>query len=287
MKDVPSKEIRVGGLTIGGDSGLVLIAGPCVIEGKQMVHDLAGRLKEIAAEAGIPLIFKASYDKANRTSLHSYRGPGLHEGLEILMRVKRNFGIPVLADVHRFEEIESAAEVLDIIQIPAFLCRQTDFLLEVARAGRPVNLKKGQFLSPHDVAPAVKKIVSTGNPDVLVTERGTVFGYNNLVVDMRSLVILHEMGCPVVFDATHSVQLPGGQGSASGGERKYVPPLARAAAAAGIDAVFMEVHQDPDRALCDGPNSLKLSDLGPLLRQLLHIAKHRSGTMGGGADAGP
>lgn len=266
-----TREIKVGSVSLGGGNPLVLIAGPCVIEGKKEAFAAAERLKAIASEAGIPLVFKASYDKANRTSLNSYRGPGMKQGLDILKGIKDAFNLPVLSDVHRFEEIGPAAEVLDVLQVPAFLCRQTDFIIEVARAGKTVNIKKGQFLAPHDIIPVIGKAVSTGNRNVMVTERGSCFGYNNLVVDMRGLVIMRAMGYPVVFDATHSVQLPGGQGTASGGDRQFVAPLARAAVAAGIDALFLEVHEDPDAALCDGPNSVLMSDLPELLRHIMNI----------------
>jgi 2-dehydro-3-deoxyphosphooctonate aldolase (KDO 8-P synthase) len=239
-----------------------------VIDTEQEALDHAGRLKEIAAKAGVPLIYKSSYDKANRTSKDSFRGPGLERGLEILARVKRATGLPVLSDVHRHEEIRHAAEVLDVLQIPAFLCRQTDFVYDVARAGKPVNVKKGQFLAPDDIRHAVEKARSAGNDQVCVTERGTTFGYHNLVVDMRGLAIMRQYGAPVVFDATHSVQLPGGAGHASGGQREFAPLLARAAVSVGVDAVFMEVHEDPDRAKSDGPNSIPLSWLPRLFDEL-------------------
>jgi 2-dehydro-3-deoxyphosphooctonate aldolase (KDO 8-P synthase) len=268
-----TREVKAGSVAMGGENSLVLIAGPCVIEGKQAAFATAERLKKIADTAGMPLIFKASYDKANRTSLNSYRGPGLKQGLEILKGIKDAFNLPVLSDVHRFEEIGPAADVLDVLQVPAFLCRQTDFIIEVARAGKTINIKKGQFLAPRDIMPLIEKAVSTGNRNIMVTERGACFGYNNLVVDMRGLVIMRAMGYPVVFDATHSVQLPGAQGTASGGDRQFVAPLARAAAAAGVDALFLEVHENPDAALCDGPNSVLMSDLPELLRQVVTIDK--------------
>lgn len=268
-----TREVQVGPVTMGGGNPLVLIAGPCVIEGKTEAFAAAERLKAIASEAGMPLVFKASYDKANRTSLNSYRGPGLEPGLAILKGIQDRFSLPVLSDVHRFEEIGPAAEVLDVLQVPAFLCRQTDFIIEVARAGKPVNIKKGQFLAPQDMLPVIDKAVSAGNHDIMVTERGACFGYNNLVVDMRGLAIMRAMGYPVVFDATHSVQLPGGQGTASGGDRRFVAPLARAAVAAGVDALFLEVHENPGAALCDGPNSVLMSDLPVLLRQIMDIWK--------------
>ncbi len=265
------KKVTVGGIRIGGGEPFVLIAGPCVIEGERVTRRVAARLKEITAELGIPFIFKSSYDKANRSSLRSYRGPGLDRGLKILKAIREDFGIPVLSDVHRFEEIERAAEVLDVAQIPAFLCRQTDFVVEVARHAKVVNIKKGQFLAPWDVANVVRKVESAGNRNILITERGASFGYNNLVSDMRSIPILRGMGYPVVFDATHSVQLPGGAGEASGGDRAMAVFLARAAAAVGVDALFMEVHPDPDRARCDGPNSLALDSLRGLLETLRGI----------------
>lgn len=274
MKQIQTRQVEAGKIKIGAGNPLVLIAGPCVIEGRQEAYSLAERIKEIALAADVPFIFKASYDKANRTSVNSYRGPGITVGLEVLALIKEELGLPVISDVHRFEEIGPAAEVLDIIQIPAFLCRQTDFVIEVARAGKTVNIKKGQFLAPHDIGFVVEKITASGNHKILLTERGTVFGYNNLVVDMRSLVIMKEQGYPVIFDATHSVQLPGGKGSASGGERKFVAPLAGAAVAVGVDAVFLEIHENPDKALCDGPNSLRLSELALLLNKLVYISKN-------------
>ncbi len=273
MSKIKTRQVEAGNIKIGGENPLILIAGPCVIEGERDTFVMAEKLKEIAHGANVPLIFKASYDKANRTSVNSYRGPGLKAGLEILSCIKEELELPVLSDVHRFEEIGPASEVLDIIQIPAFLCRQTDFLIEAARTGKAVNIKKGQFLAPEDMRFVVEKITYADNHNLLLTERGTTFGYNNLVVDMRSLVIMRELGYPVVFDATHSVQLPGGQGSASGGDRRFVEPLARAAVAAGVDAVFLEIHENPDEALCDGPNSLKLSELGDFIKQIVHYSK--------------
>jgi len=264
-------EIEIGPIRIGGRQPLALIAGPCVIESPEDTLAIAAALKELTTRLAIPFIFKASYDKANRTALSAYRGPGLKDGLAVLARIKRELHVPVLSDVHALNEVAAAAEVLDVIQIPAFLCRQTDLLLAVAATGKPVNVKKGQFLAPWDVANVVEKIISTGNRRVLLTERGVMFGYNNLVVDFRAIPILQQTGCPVVFDATHSVQLPGGAGQSSGGQRQFAPVLARAAVAAGADAVFMEVHPEPDRALCDGPNSLRLDMLPPLLAQLKAI----------------
>lgn len=265
------RQIRIKDIVIGGGAPFVLIAGPCVIEDETKTRETALFLKEITARLPVPFIFKASYDKANRTSLKGFRGPGIEEGLAVLESIRRDFDIPVLSDVHRFEEIERAAEVLDVVQIPAFLCRQTDFVMEVARASRVVNVKKGQFLSPWEVANIVEKVLAAGNENLLITERGTTFGYNNLVADFRSLPILRRMGYPVVFDATHSVQLPGASGTASGGQRSMVPYLARAAAAVGVDGIFMEVHPCPDEALCDGPNSVSLDSLEDLLLTLAEI----------------
>ncbi len=263
--------VEVNGIRFGGGAPFVLIAGPCVIEEEGVTRDIARLLRDLAGELGIPFLFKASYDKANRSAGDSFRGPGMTEGLRILGEIRRDFGCPVLSDVHRFEEIDPAAAVLDVLQIPAFLCRQTDFVMEVARKARVVNVKKGQFLAPWDVANVVEKVRAAGNGRVIVTERGATFGYNNLVADFRALPVIRAMGCPVVFDATHSVQLPGGLGTASGGQREMVPFLARAAAGAGVDGIFMEVHPDPDCALCDGPNSLALGTLRPLLLTLREI----------------
>lgn len=265
--------VKTDNISIGQGSQLVLISGPCVIENYEMTYNIASFLKELTDHLNIPFIFKASYDKANRTSINSYRGPGLADGLDILERIKTELDIAIISDVHTIEEIEDAARILDIIQIPAFLCRQTDFILKVSETGKPINVKKGQFLSPWDVKNIVDKVTSTGNRQVLLTERGTMFGYNNLVVDFRGIKIMQDMGCPVIFDATHSIQLPGGAGSSSGGQREFAPILARAAVAAGVDGLFMEVHPEPDRALCDGPNSLKLDTLEALLSQLMVIRK--------------
>ena len=242
-----------------------------MIESEDACLEVAGRLKELTRSLGIPLIFKSSYDKANRSSLRSYRGPGLRRGLEVLGRIKREMGIPVLSDVHRFEEVQEAAEVLDVLQVPAFLCRQTDFVAAVAGAGKAVNVKKGQFLAPWDMKNVVEKIESAGNRSILLTERGASFGYNNLVADMRALVIMRQTGYPVIYDVTHSLQLPGGLGTSSGGQREYIPPLARAGVAAGVDGLFMEVHPNPPEALCDGPNSQPLKELRPLLEQLMAV----------------
>ncbi|HXY62206.1 MAG TPA: 3-deoxy-8-phosphooctulonate synthase [Nitrospirota bacterium] len=266
-----TKEINIRGVNIGGDKPFVLIAGPCVIESERSTLDAAARLKKITENLDIPFIFKSSYDKANRSSGKSYRGPGLKQGLQILKRVSRELDLPILSDVHRFEEIMPAAEVLDVIQIPAFLCRQTDFVVEVAKTGKVVNIKKGQFLAPWDIKNAAEKAVDAGNDRIIITERGVSFGYNNLIADMRSLPIMRAFGFPVMFDATHSVQLPGAGGTASSGDRKFVPHLTRAAVAVGVDALFMEVHACPDEALCDGPNMLSLDDLPNLLRQAQDI----------------
>ena len=268
-----SKIVKIGNVEIGGKSLLVLISGPCVIEGEEITYQTALFLKELTQRLNIPFIFKSSYDKANRTSKDSYRGPGLKEGLRILKSIKEALKIPVISDVHCVQEVEQAAQVLDIIQIPAFLCRQTDLIYAVADTGLPVNVKKGQFLAPWDVEYIIEKITSRGNENILVTERGSCFGYNNLVVDFRSLVIMRQFGYPVVFDATHSVQLPGGKGRTSGGQREFVPYLARAAVAIGVDALFMEVHKVPEEALCDGPNAWPLEKLEELLRIILNIEK--------------
>ena len=241
-----AKKVKVGSFEIGAGAPLAVIAGPCVIESKESALRHAAALKEAADRVGVPYIFKSSYDKANRSSVDSFRGPGLEEGLEILAAVKAKIGVPVLTDVHEKEQVGPAKEVIDILQIPAFLCRQTDLVVAVAQSGRVVNVKKGQFLAPWDIRNIVEKIVSTGNDQLLITERGVSFGYNNLVSDMRSLVVMRELGYPVVFDATHSLQLPGGLGKASGGERKYIAPLARAGVAVGVDALFVEVHEEPD-----------------------------------------
>ncbi len=272
-----TKPFQVGNITVCRDGAFFAIAGPCVVESRELVLEVARFLKDIATQADIPIIFKSSYDKANRTSLDSFRGPGLEEGLEILASVKKEVGLPVLSDVHLPSQIKKAASVLDALQIPAFLCRQTDLLLEAARTGLPINIKKGQFLSPMEMGQVTRKVTSAGNHKVLVTERGTTFGYNNLVVDMRSLHIMGQLGFPVVFDATHSVQLPGQGGSHSEGQRDLAPVLAKAAVAAGADGVFMEIHPDPDSALCDGPNSLPLEQVKPLLIKLKTIHKATRG----------
>ena len=263
--------IKIGDLVIDTKGPFFLISGPCVIEDETKTLETAHFLRQTAEELEIPVIFKTSYDKANRTSLGSYRGPGIKKGLEIIRKVKEETGLPVLSDIHNTDEIEEVIGVLDMIQIPAFLCRQTDLLIAAAQTGIPINIKKGQFLSPYEMEPAIEKVTSTGNHNVMVTERGSSFGYNNLVVDIRSIAIMKEFGFPVVFDATHSVQLPGGEGTRSGGQREFVSHLSRAAVAAGADGVFIEIHADPDSALCDGPNSLPFDEVRPLLRLLKEI----------------
>jgi 2-dehydro-3-deoxyphosphooctonate aldolase (KDO 8-P synthase) len=263
--------VAIGSITIGAGHPLALIGGPCAIEGESFMLDVASRLRDITAKAAVPFIFKSSYDKANRTSIYSYRGPGLQKGLEILQKIKDAVCVPVLSDVHAVEEVKPAAEVLDVLQIPAFLCRQTDLVVAAARTGKPVNVKKGQFLASWDTQNIVEKVRSVGNDQVLLTERGASFGYNNLVVDMRSLVVMRSFDVPVVFDATHSVQLPGGAGTTSSGQREFVPHLARAAVATGCDALFMEIHPDPDHAPSDGPNMLRLENLPALLAQITQI----------------
>lgn len=260
-----------GKILVGGGQPLLLIAGPCALESEELARRVAGTMREICARLGLSYVFKASFDKANRTALSSYRGPGLEEGLAILSRIRREFQVPVLSDVHETGQVEAAAQVLDVIQIPAFLCRQTDLLVAAARTGKPINLKKGQFVAPWDMEHGVGKIRAAGGDRIMLVERGASFGYNNLVVDMRCLPIMRSFGCPVIFDATHSVQLPGGAGSASGGQRQFIAPLSRAAVAVGIDGLFMEVHPDPDKALCDGPNSIALDRIEELLVQLTRI----------------
>jgi 2-dehydro-3-deoxyphosphooctonate aldolase (KDO 8-P synthase) len=265
--------VSVGKIRVGGGRPLVLIAGPCVIESETHAMKMAERLVKIAAAAKVPLIFKASYDKANRSSLHSYRGPGLLAGLAVLRKIKKEFSVPILTDIHEAEQAAVTAEVCDVLQIPAFLSRQTDLLLAAGRTGRVVNLKKGQFLSPWDMGNAVEKVRSTGNRKVILTERGASFGYHNLVTDMRAFPILAKTGCPVIYDVTHSVQLPGGQGNASGGQPEFIEPLARAGCAAGVDGVFLEVHDQPARAKSDGTNALPLAQLPSLLAKLNAIGK--------------
>jgi len=273
-----TRSVRIGAVTIGGGAPLALIGGPCAIENEKHALMVAERLQRLTADAKVPFIYKSSYDKANRSSIHSYRGPGLTEGLRILQKVKDETGLAVLSDVHDVSEVAPAAQVLDVLQVPAFLCRQTDLIVACARSGRPVNVKKGQFVAPRDMVNVVEKVRASGSEDLLLTERGSSFGYNNLIVDFRGLPIMRAFGYPVVFDATHSVQLPGGQGDRSGGERQYVQALARAAVAVGVDALFMEIHEDPDRTLedgrplSDGPNMLRLDDLPRLLDELRAIA---------------
>jgi 2-dehydro-3-deoxyphosphooctonate aldolase (KDO 8-P synthase) len=273
-----TRAVSIGAVTVGGGAPLALIGGPCAIENEKHALMMAERLQRVTAAAGVPFIYKSSYDKANRSSIHGYRGPGLVEGLRILKKVKDETGLAVLSDVHDVAEVAPAAAVLDVLQVPAFLCRQTDLIVACARSGRPVNVKKGQFLAPRDMANVVEKVRASGTEDLLLTERGTSFGYNNLVVDFRGLPIMRSFGYPVIFDATHSVQLPGGQGDRSGGERQYVQALARAAVAVGVDGLFMEIHEDPDRTLddgrplSDGPNMLRLDDLPRLLDEIRAIA---------------
>ena len=273
-----TRAVRIGGVTIGGGAPLALIGGPCAIENEKHALMVAERLQRMTADARVPFIYKSSYDKANRSSIRAYRGPGLAEGLRILRSVKEKTGLAVLSDVHDVAEVAPAAEVLDVLQVPAFLCRQTDLIVACARSGRPVNVKKGQFVAPRDMANVVEKVRASGSEALLLTERGTSFGYNNLIVDFRGLPIMRAFGYPVIFDATHSVQLPGGQGDRSGGERQYVQALARAAVAVGVDGLFMEMHEDPDRtledgrALSDGPNMLRLDDLPRLLDEIRAIA---------------
>jgi 2-dehydro-3-deoxyphosphooctonate aldolase (KDO 8-P synthase) len=263
--------MRLCNFEVGEGRPFFLIAGPCVIESEQLAMDTAGRLKEITARLGIPFIYKSSFDKANRSSHDSYRGPGMEQGLAILDKVKKDIGVPVLTDVHEDSPLEEVAAVVDVLQTPAFLCRQTNFIQRVARQGRPVNIKKGQFLAPWDMRQVVDKARAAGNDQIMVCERGTSFGYNYLVSDMRALVVMRDTGCPVVFDATHSVQMPGGLGSRSGGQREFIPTLARAAMAVGIDGLFMETHPDPDAALSDGPNSWPLGEMPGLLETLRDI----------------
>lgn len=263
--------MKLCGFEVGLDHPFFLIAGPCVVESEQLAMDTAGQLKELTGRLGIPFIYKSSFDKANRSSGQSFRGLGVDEGLRILSEVKKQVGVPVLTDVHEDTDMQAVASVVDVLQTPAFLCRQTNFITRVAEAGIPVNIKKGQFLSPWEMAHVVDKAKATGNQRIMVCERGASFGYNNLVSDMRSLAVMRETGCPVVFDATHSVQLPGGQGSTSGGQREFVPVLARAAVAVGISGLFMETHPDPDKALSDGPNAWPLGQLEGLLETLMAL----------------
>jgi 2-dehydro-3-deoxyphosphooctonate aldolase (KDO 8-P synthase) len=263
--------MKLASFEVGPDRPFFLIAGPCVIESEALVIDVAGRLRDITETLGIPFVFKASFDKANRSSRSSFRGPGLEKGLEALARVRKQIGVPVLTDVHEDTPLAEVAEVVDVLQTPAFLCRQTNFIIAACSQGKPVNIKKGQFLSPWEMQNVVDKARSTGNAQIMVCERGFSFGYNNLVSDMRSLAVMRATGCPVVFDATHSVQLPGGKGDASGGQREFVPVLARAAVAAGVAGLFMETHPDPAKALSDGPNAWPLDRMGALLTTLVEV----------------
>ncbi|MDD5634144.1 MAG: 3-deoxy-8-phosphooctulonate synthase [Candidatus Omnitrophica bacterium] len=268
-----NKIVKIGNIEIGKGKTLALIAGPCVIESEESAFDHAKRIKKITKDLNIPFIFKSSYDKANRSSIDSFRGPGIEKGLNILNRIKKELKIPVLSDVHSITEIEKAGKVLDVIQIPAFLCRQTDIVVAAAKTGKAVNVKKGQFMSPKEMYNVVRKIEKSGNKNILLTERGTTFGYNMLINDFRGIVIMQETGYPVVYDATHSVQMPGGKGNVSGGESRFVLALSKAAVAVGCDALFVEVHEKPEKALSDGANMLKLSDLGEYLAQIRKIEK--------------
>lgn len=269
--------MKLCGFEAGPDRPFFLIAGPDTLESMELCLEVAGHLREVTDRLGIPYIFKGSFDKANRTSVKSYRGPGLDEGLKMLEAVQSKIGVPVLTDVHEDTPLDAVAAVADVLQTPAFLCRQTNFIQNVARQGKPMNIKKGQFLSPWEMATVVEKARAAGNDQLLVCERGYMFGYNNLVSDMRALAILRETGCPVVFDATHSVQLPGGQGDVSGGAREFIPVLARAAVAVGVSGIFTETHPDPDKALCDGPNSMRLSDMEGLLETLVALDRVMKG----------
>lgn len=266
-----TREVRIKDFSVGGDNPLLIIAGPCVIENREITFYVAELLKEITSELGFKFVFKSSFDKANRSSLSSFRGPGIDEGLKILSEVKEKYGIPVLSDIHSVEQAKPASEVLDVLQIPAFLCRQTDLIISASETGKPVNIKKGQFLSPWDVKNIIEKFISTGNQNLLVTERGSSFGYNNLVVDFRSIPIMRSFGYPVIFDVTHSLQLPGGMGKSSGGQREFARHFAFAGVAVGVDGLFMEVHPEPDKALCDGPNMIKLDNLKEILKKVKQI----------------
>ena len=258
-------------IKVGAGHPLLLIAGPCVLESEALAREVASALKEIAERLSVSLVFKSSFDKANRTSLDSSRGPGLEDGLKIFAHIRQDYQVPVVSDIHESDQVAAASDVLDMLQIPAFLCRQTDLMVAAAKTNKAINLKKGQFVSPWDMENAVNKIKASGNTNLLLCERGFSLGYNNLVVDMRSLPVMRSLGCPVIFDATHSVQLPGGAGGSSGGQREFVPPLARAAVAAGLDGIFMEVHPQPEKAQCDGPNSMPLDQVESLLKILLKI----------------
>lgn len=279
MQSIELKTAPSGCIRIGPDAPLLVLAGPCALESEGLAREVIQEMLAITARLGVSYVFKSSFDKANRTSLQSYRGPGMSDGLRLLGRLREELSVPVVSDIHEASQAQPAAAVLDILQIPAFLCRQTDLLVAAAATGRMVNVKKGQFVSPWDMEHVVNKLRGAGCEGLLLTERGASFGYNNLVVDMRSLVVMRSFGCPVLFDATHSVQLPGGAGGSSGGQRQFIPTLARAAMAAGIDGVFLEVHPDPDRALCDGPNSLPLDQVEPLLRQLLSVREAVAGVL--------
>ena len=268
-----TREIAVGGLRLGGANPLFLIAGPCVIESEAHACAMAEKIARIASDCGVPYIFKASYDKANRSSIHGFRGPGVQEGLRILAKIKKEFGVPVLTDIHESAQAAPVAEVCDVLQIPAFLSRQTDLLVAAAKTGRVINVKKGQFLSPWDMSNVVEKVASAGNQNIVLTERGASFGYNNLVVDMRAFPVLRKLGYPVVYDVTHSVQLPGGQGHASGGQPEFIDTLARAGVAAGVDGIFLETHDNPGAALSDGANALPLGQLGALLGRVKQVAE--------------
>ncbi|KAF0146028.1 MAG: 2-dehydro-3-deoxyphosphooctonate aldolase (KDO 8-P synthase) [Nitrospirae bacterium] len=276
-----TREISIAGAKVGGNNPPLIMAGPCVIENEDITFNTARELKGLCSAAGLSFVFKSSYDKANRTSIKSFRGPGMEKGLRVLADIKSRLDIPVITDVHSIEEIKPASEVLDAIQIPAFLCRQTDLILAAAKTGKPVNIKKGQFLSPWDIKNIIDKFTSTGNHNLSITERGTSFGYNNLVVDFRGFPIMRSFGYPVIFDVTHSLQLPGGQGTSSGGQREFAEPFARAAVAAGVDGLFMEVHPEPSKALCDGPNMIKLDDVQGLLNIIKGIHSLVSGQKGG------
>lgn len=264
-------EVRINGFSVGANNPLLIIAGPCVIENKDITFYVAEELKKITDDLGLRFVFKSSFDKANRTSISSFRGPGIDEGLKILSDVKERFNVPVLSDIHSVEQVKPASEVLDVLQIPAFLCRQTDLIISASNTGKPVNIKKGQFLAPWDVKNIIEKFISTGNKNLLITERGTSFGYNNLVVDFRSIQIMRSFGYPVIFDVTHSLQLPGGMGESSGGQREFAKPFAFAGVAVGVDGLFMEVHPEPDKALCDGPNMIRLNEVGDILNKVKKI----------------
>ncbi|MFZ3122780.1 MAG: 3-deoxy-8-phosphooctulonate synthase [Thermodesulfovibrionales bacterium] len=266
-----TKEVNIAGIKLGGNNPPLIIAGPCVIESEDVTLHTAQKLKDICSSAGLPFVFKCSYDKANRTSIKSFRGPGIEKGLRILSDIKSELNIPVISDVHSAAEVKPASEALDALQIPAFLCRQTDLISAAAKTGKPVNIKKGQFLAPWDVKNIIEKFTAEGNHNLSITERGSSFGYNNLVVDFRAFPIMRSFGYPVIFDITHSLQLPGGQGSSSGGQREFAEPLARAAVAVGVDGLFFEVHPEPEKALCDGPNMIRLDDLEKILSTIKAI----------------